>query len=351
MTGRVADAAPLRFLIAVVAVWTVGRGAVLLGWQPEDLPALLRPVLEADAGVAQAADPDRSLLGFRPASRRVPSLGGRPNARVARLEISRHPRQWLRPAPAPEATGFQRLADAGAARGPIYRDAVSIDEARTMAGETQRRPRWSGSAWGFVRGGGRATSLSPGSQIGGGQAGARVLYRLDDRGISAASGRLSRTLGGVAQSEAAIGIDIKPIAALPVHLMAERRVALDRGGRNAWTLGAAGGVYAVPLAAGWRLDAYAEAGVVGARRRDLYADGAARIARAIDFGAGRSLAIGGGVWAAAQPGAARFDAGPSIVLRLPIEDRTVAFALDWREQVAGTARPRSGIAFTTAVDF
>jgi hypothetical protein len=133
--------------------------------------------------------------------------------------------------------------------------------------------------------------------------------------------------------------------------MLDRRIAIDKGGRNAWTLGAAGGAYDVRVAPHWRLDGYGEAGVVGAHRRDLYADGALRIARAIDLGGGRSLALGGGAWGAAQPGAARFDVGPSAVLRLPVAGHVVAASLDWRERIVGEAKPGSGVAFTLATDF
>jgi hypothetical protein len=197
------------------------------------------------------------------------------------------------------------LAAAPPATGETYRRADGGAEIAAVAAAPQARPasRWSGSAWAFVRGGGHATALSPGGQIGGGQAGARILYRL------------------------------------------------DAGGRNAWALGAAGGIYALPLGGHWRFDGYGEAGIVGTRRRDPYADGAGRIARAIDLGGGRSLAVGGGLWAAAQPGASRVDAGPSAVLRLPVAGRTMALALDWRGRVAGKARPGSGVALTAGVDF
>ena len=220
-----------------------------------------------------------------------------------------------------------------------------------LAAPAARHSRWSGSAWALVRNGGKVSPLTPGGQIGGGQAGIRILYHLDEADRLSLSARLSRTVGGPRQSEASAGLDWQPVTAIPIHLMLERRFALDSGGRNAWTAGAAGGVYAVPVAKGWRLDAYAEAGVVGTRRRDLYADGAARVARSLDLGDGRSLALGGGVWGAAQPGAARLDVGPSAVLRLPVARRAVALALDWRQRVAGGARPGSGIAFTLASDF
>jgi hypothetical protein len=258
------------------------------------------------------------------------------------------------------AMPFGGSSGGGDSSSPLPMLAVALPEAAhaysrasglTEVAATVGRPsvkRWSGSAWAFLRGGGRATTLSPG-QVGGGQAGARILYRLD-RHLSAAA-RISTAIGGARQTEASFGLDWRPIARLAIHLMAERRVAIDSGGRNAWTLGVAGGVDDVRIAPGWRLDAYGEAGVVGAHRRDLYADGAARIARAIDMGNGKSLAIGGGTWAAAQPGASRLDIGPSVVLRLPVDHHAVAIALDWRERVLGHAKPGSGVALTVATDF
>lgn len=240
------------------------------------------------------------------------------------------------------------LATASAEAAHAYNRVSGLSEAVTAAPAAPPTKRWSGSAWAFLRGGGRATALSPG-QVGGGQAGARILYRIDKH-LSAAA-RISTAIGGARQTEAAIGLDWKPIDKVPIHLMAERRIAIDKGGRNAWTLGAAGGVDDVRIAPGWRLYAYGEAGVVGARRRDLYADGATRIARAIEMGGGKSLAIGGGIWGAAQLGASRLDIGPSVVLRLPVEHHTIAVALDWRERVLGGAKPGSGVAVTIATDF
>ncbi len=128
--------------------------------------------------------------------------------------------------------------------------------------------------------------------------------------------------------------------ALPFHLMAERRIAIDWGGRNVWTAGIPGRFDAVPIAPGWRVDGYAEAGAGGLRIRDLYSDGAARVARAIDLGHGRSLALGGGLWSAAQPDAARLDIGPSGVRRLLVAHHAVALAIDdWRK----VARSQTGI--------
>jgi hypothetical protein len=342
VSRSLARAAPVRFLIGVAVAWTTGRGVALVGWAPPTLP----PLDKVDEAVASPP-----LLAARAAALPIRESDTMPallRARLARADLVAGRRDGAAPpgAPAGRAPPLMLASlDAGADR--TYPRSSGLPEAAAVVAPPPGK-RWSGSAWAFLRGGGRATTLSPG-QVGGGQAGARILYRIDG-GLSAAA-RISTAIGGARQTEAAFGLDWKPIAKVPVHLMAERRVAIDRGGRNAWTLGAAGGVDDVRIAPGWRLDGYGEAGVVGARRRDLYADGAARIARAIDIGSGRSLAVGGGAWGAAQPGATRLDIGPSVVLRMPVEHHAVAVALDWRERVLGAAKPGSGVALTVATDF
>ena len=363
---RISDAAPLRFLLAVICVWVAVRGTILMGWQLPDIAAQPARASEIHLPLDPVAAEPGNRSGWVAMATTTPleqpqswPMTPGHNLTVALDEVGRSNDAPTPPdtAPRPPAVLLAALAESTPAGGPTYRRADGEAEAAALAARPARAgSHWSGSAWAFLRGGGRATALSPGGQIGGGQigggqAGARLLYRLQRRGRLALSARVSRTIGGVRQTEAAAGLDWQPVASVPLHLMAERRIAIDRGGRDAWTLGAAGGLYAVPLGGHWRFDGYAEAGVVGTRRRDLYADGAARIARAIDLGAGRSLALGGGLWAAAQPRTTRVDVGPSAVLRLPAAGRTVALALDWRRQVAGHARPRSGVAFTTAVDF
>ena len=111
-----------------------------------------------------------------------------------------------------------------------------------------------------------------------------------------------------------------------------------------------GGVGDVPLPAGFRLDAYAQAGVVGARRRDGFADGALAVDHRLGADAGPFRA-GALVAGAVQPGAARVDVGPRLTLRLPEIGQGSRIALDWRHRVAGDAQPESGLALTLAADF
>jgi hypothetical protein len=147
-------------------------------------------------------------------------------------------------------------------------------------------------------------------------------------------------------AEAALGVDWKPLRRLPVHLLAERRQALGPDGRSAFAVTLYGGVSDSP-AGPFRIDAYAQAGIVGARSRDGFADGSLRVSLPL----GGRIRFGAGAWAAAQPGLARLDLGPQAALRLPVAGRSVTLAADWRVRVAGNAEPGSGPTLTLATDF
>jgi hypothetical protein len=208
-------------------------------------------------------------------------------------------------------------------------------------------PRWSFSAWSFLRRGDSA-ALAAGGMLGGSQAGARIAYRLNRNPSRplALSARLTSPVPRTAGAEAALGLDWQPLRRLPLHLLAERRQRLGREGRSAFGLTFYGGVSDAPLGA-LRIDGYAQAGVVGARSRDRFADGALRISLPL----GRRARLGAGAWAATQPGIARVDLGPQASLRLPLAGRNVSVVADWRQRLAGNARPGSGPTLTIATDF
>ena len=104
----------------------------------------------------------------------------------------------------------------------------------------------------------------------------------------------------------------------------------------------------MPVAAGFRLEGYAQGGVA---RIGAFADGAARLARPVGEVAGLELDLGIGAWGGAQPGAARLDVGPSATLLVPLADARVRIGLEWRRRVAGRAAPGSGPALTIGSDF
>lgn len=212
--------------------------------------------------------------------------------------------------------------------------------------DEEKSSRWSASAWLFVRDT-EAVALAPGGTLGGSQAGGRLLYRLGEAGTSnvALSLRAYAPLSDVDAAEVAAGVDWQPSPIVPVHLLLERRQALGSSGRSAFSLTAYGGVSDVEVGPA-RLDAYGQAGVAGFRSRDPFADGSVRLGLPV----GRAK-IGGGIWGAAQPDAARVDVGPQASLSVPLGEARITVAADWRFRVAGDAAPGSGPTLTIATDF
>jgi hypothetical protein len=200
------------------------------------------------------------------------------------------------------------------------------------------------SAWALLRREPGTGSLASGGILGGSQAGARLTYAFDRR--IAASLRTNSPVGGSRGGEVAAGLRVTPIPSIPFSITAERRQAIGRysTGRSDFALFAEGGVYQQPL--GWNLllDGYAQAGVVGVRSRDLFADGGVTVSRPLFD----RFSAGFGIWGGYQPGLYRVDAGPRVSMRVR---QNVNLHLDWRQRLAGTAQPGSGPALTLGANF
>ncbi|MDT8759291.1 hypothetical protein MZO42_11335 [Sphingomonas psychrotolerans] len=206
--------------------------------------------------------------------------------------------------------------------------------------------RWSASGW-LVARAGTGIGAAPGaSQLGGSQAGLRIAWLAWPRQRLAVVGRAVTPLRGKG-AEASLGLEWQPTDT-PVRLVAEQRFGLD-GTRGGPGLGVIAGFDTV--AAGFRLESYSQAGVIRRSRAETYADGAIRATRPVAETGPLRLALGAGVWGAVQRDAARFDLGPSATLALPLGKQNVRLALDWRQRVAGDARPGSGLALTLGSDF
>lgn len=332
---------PLRFLAIVLGGWAVLRTAFIIPpWStpPADTIAAAvqgraRPALRRDR------DPRPLLAGHVPVGDPIrPRATNRLPARPAPRSPRQAPAASL-PTIAPGSTVTALLAAAS----PSLPPPVALPPGPAPASTR----RWSLSAWTFVRRGDSA-ALAVGGLLGGSQAGTRLTYRLNrDRARPLAlSVRVSAPLRRAAGAEAALGLDWRPLGRLPVHLLAERRQALGRDGRTAFGVTFYGGVGDAPLGP-FRIDAYAQAGIVGARSRDPFADGSLRLSLPL----GAVARVGAGAWAAAQPGLSRLDLGPQAALRLPVAGRPLTLAADWRVRVAGNARPGSGPTLTLATDF
>lgn len=353
---RATTGAPVRFVASIVVLWTGARVAAV--WAPDLMP--LRhpeqpppPARTVQQSEWQASSDLAGSVRYNPADRQftartsgVPYLavtpvpgrtrrfgtvfraGSRPSddvpnfASVAQLiprQSSQGPEPTAGMRAAPPAVPFAQLA---AARGrPLSFDGFI-----------------------FLRRGGFADPVEP--TLGGSQALVSARYSVVPR--VAITGRLVSAIEGGGrprQSEAAVGIGVRPLSAFSVELVAERRIALSDDGRDAWQLRAVGGTSVER--GGWRLESYGQAGVVGMRTRDLFADGQVRVSHPI-MGPVRLGAIAAG---AAQPGAARLDVGPQLRVDVGAGSVPLALLLDYRVRVAGQSAPGSGPALTLATSF
>ena len=210
-----------------------------------------------------------------------------------------------------------------------------------------------GSAWFLLRNGsGDPNQLTQG-QLGGPQVGARVrlpalrLARLVDFGPTL---RVSSPLSG-AGKEVGLGLSVVRKGTVPIELIAERRIDLDRGGKSRWAVLVAGGTSEMPLAGGFHLDAFASAGIVGLKTGSPFIGASASVRRPVaQFGQAK-LEAGVGIWGDAQQGLARLDAGPELTIGLGQTSIPLRISAQWRQRLAGHARPSSGPALTIGADF
>lgn len=236
---------------------------------------------------------------------------------------------------------------------PDYRDGFPATATPTPF--TAARPpndRWHGSGWLLWRDGGASPGEAiPVSRLGGSQAGLRIDYDLMSQTSSvqaSAYGRVTSALASPAAPEAAIGLSIQPVRSIPVRIAAERRIALGKGGRNANSVMAVGGFGPAPIGPALMAEGYAQTGLVGFRRQDAFVDGKLSLLAPLSQS---PIRIGAALSGGAQPGASRLDIGPELQVRLPLPQLSARIAVEWRERVAGDARPGSGLAMTLAADF
>ena len=268
---------------------------------------------------------------------------------VAAASRSRGPSPIFYSRPIPGIDDFS-LAGLAGVSAPVRLSAPVQRESIPPLPEPPIQPRfdrWQLTTWALLRnqqtGVVGSHSLAPSGQLGASQAGMRLTYNIDR--LLALSGRVS-TAVGQRGGEVAAGVRVHPLANVPVWLNAERRQRIGRfgDGRNAFALFLEGGIYQRPLALRFNVDSYLQAGIVGVKSRDWFVDGAFSVTRPIFS----KYSAGFGIWGGAQPGLSRLDIGPRVSMRLR---RNVKVHLDWRQKVAGNARPGSGPTLTLAGDF
>lgn len=366
--------APLRFLTVVVVGWGVVRAATLGAIPGFTLSAKQQPLLPplaptdfsdlapgasvpvpAGAPMMSAADYAQQQVALPPLRYAIPYyvpvyVSVPAPSSVAAEAIPPRP-AWSLPsarAPArldgyPSLPPIPLLAGLSGANFPAG-ESTPVPEVITGAPAPARLDRWQMSSWALLRGPPVPGALASGGELGGSQAGARILYNFT-RSL-AASLRMTSPVGGSRGAEIAAGVRWIPVRSLPLAITAERRQSISPhgGGRSDFALFAEGGVYRRRLPLGFRLDGYAQAGIVGVKRHDVFADGQLAVTRPL-FG---RISAGMGVWGGYQPGLYRVDAGPRVSVK--VRDNIYA-DVDWRQRLAGAAQPGSGPALTVGADF
>ncbi|MBC3942601.1 hypothetical protein [Sphingomonas albertensis] len=325
---------PLRFLALSLGGWVMIRVALLL---PEvaSLPASEMIPRVIDVLVPQVA---AAVLGrSRPMATVAMTLS---DATPSPMVIVR--RAIRQPISAPAPSIAEAVREAPQERPHV--DAIPSPVAPPMV--ARRVARLSGSAWLLARGGPAGTVS--GGQLGASQGGLRLVYALGDRRRFALVARVATPLEGKGR-EAAVGIEWQPTR-LPIRLVAEQRFVLD-GGRGGPTLGVIAGYGPSDIAPGVRVEAYGQAGGIVRDGIEGFVDASARLTHPLGKVAGARVDVGVGAWGSAQRDASRFDIGPSIVATLPVAGKTLRLTLDWRERIAGGARPGSGPALSIGSDF
>lgn len=235
--------------------------------------------------------------------------------------------------------------------------AAPFEPAAVPAPRSPATGRWSFSGWLFLRegSGGAAQIGGPGApSYGASQAGGVLRYRLAAPGDLAPTAyvRATTALARSDDRELAAGLSVRPIARIPVSVMAEARLRDRAGGvvvRPA--IMAVSEFPPVQLPRGLQAEAYLQAGQVGSPDATAFADGQMRVTRDLGWIGQGAVRIGAGTWGGAQRGAARLDMGPTAHLDVPLGNASARLALDYRVRVAGDAAPESGLSLTLSTGF
>jgi hypothetical protein len=216
--------------------------------------------------------------------------------------------------------------------------------------KTATSPRESVYGFSFWRGGALTSGLAPASQYGGSQAGLVASYRLSDHNNALVLlWRATITPQRPAEREFALGVRIQPITKLPITLSGERRFRPSGPDRFAFYL--AGGQSDVPVIEKFKLDGFAQIGILEGGTLDHFFDAHVQLQRPVQKSGPISISAGGGLWAGGQKGAARIDIGPSVRADIKLGKPSLRVSADWRFRLAGNAKPGNGPAVTVSTGF
>ena len=363
--GEAQRGKPLVFFALMLLGWAGLRIAI---WEnpfpvvlPQSLPRLL------------ASGPDRetmSAVNSGAIAHRVPALPA-PSAHLPQPLPSFQTMEGLEPVPLAQTeplfaegmmgAGHNALWMAASAYFPIptsvgrlINPAQAAPLAPTTAGVERRlqgTALWQMDGWLMMRSGSTAATGAgerP-AAYGSSQAGAVLSFRLAPSSLHrpAIYARASKALVEGGESELALGLRARPLAALPLDVHAELRATRSEGMTELRPSAfVTGGLERDDLPLGLLARGYGQAGWVGGKYATGFVDGQIVAERDIaEFDLGQ-LSAGIGTWGGAQRGAKRLDIGPTASFKVEIGDAPARLSADYRIRVAGDAAPGSGVAVT-----
>ncbi|MEP0191691.1 MAG: hypothetical protein ABJP70_13815 [Erythrobacter sp.] len=227
--------------------------------------------------------------------------------------------------------------------------------------KTTRADRWSFDSWAFFRQGSNTLTTSQGRvpTYGASQLGAVFQYRLApaSRRDPKAYVRVYRALTSTPENELAIGFGTRLAPSIPVRVQAEARLTNNAFGTEVRpAILAVTELQAQSLPAGVKAEGYAQGGYVGGAADTGFIEGQVAITRQVkSFDLSKTknakISVGAAAWGGAQRDAQRIDLGPSVRMDLIIGAVPARVSVDWRERVAGSAEPGSGVAATISTRF
>lgn len=355
---------PLVVLAAVLIGWAGLRAAI---WEPpfsaQASSPVLAPNVERSSPSASepdlAIDPSQAIGHARLTTRTIPVAWETRFAGDRALSLPRYvapERDDVGPGPA-SALPAVSVASHGNPSFPPPLQRVPAQLASPYSPPELQARRWRIDGWALWRPGGSSGGLSPGatgaSAYGGSQGGAQA--RLDlgaGPRKPAAIVRVVHAPGRFAQSDASVGISLRPVGTIPVRLHGEARLTHGSGRTELRPTGFAVSDWApIDLPFGVRLESYAQAGWVGGRDATGFIDGQARLDRKLAQVGPAELRVGAGAWGGAQDGANRADLGPSVTFDFREAGAPIRLSVDYRIGVAGNARPGDGPAVTLSTGF
>jgi hypothetical protein len=307
------------------------------------------PLQVAGAPLDRTATPHRTVFALTDRSMAQPINNRLPSAERMQLATSHHLLWMAALSLAPISPEVAALAGRSNEKAKVL---LSIDSSSFES----KLKRWSIDSWVFFRPEDSLVALlgQLPATYGSSQAGGIIRYRLapKDKRKPFAYLRGSAALSRGRQAELAAGLGARPVASIPIVAMAELRASRNPGQTEIRPAGlVVTELPPVDLPLGGRAEVYAQAGYVGGAFATPFVDGQARIDRkVVDFDLA-SIRAGAGVWGGAQKGAARLDVGPTASVNFELADQPIKLALDYRQRVAGDARPQSGFALTVSTGF